>query len=78
MLASGKDPVVVLSHAFWRFSFVRANMKLVNVLPERLAERLADPGIAAGGIASERRAGLSGVEYGAGWNREQDAKRLLD
>jgi hypothetical protein len=33
------------------FSFVRANMKLVNVLPERLTERLADHGIGIAGIA---------------------------
>lgn len=36
------------------FSFVRANMKLVNILPERLTERLADHGIAVGGIAAIR------------------------
>ena len=36
------------------FSFVRANMKLVNVLPERLTERLADHGIAVGAIAGIR------------------------
>src|SRR5262245_40631540 len=36
------------------FSFVRANMKLVNILPERLTERLAENGIAVGGIAGIR------------------------
>jgi polyhydroxyalkanoate synthesis regulator phasin len=36
------------------FSLVRANMKLVNILPERLTDRLADAGIAIGGIAAIR------------------------
>ena len=36
------------------FSFVRANMNLVNILPQGIAERLADHGIAMGGIAAIR------------------------
>jgi hypothetical protein len=43
------------------FAFVRANMKLVNVLPERLSERLADYGIAVGGIAAVRGLGDGGA-----------------
>ena len=46
----GKDQVNVRVP----FSFVRANMSLVNILPHRLAERLADHGIALGGIAAIR------------------------
>ena len=42
------------------FSFVRANMKMVNILPERISERLAEHGIGIGGIA-----GIRGLNDGA-------------